>query len=128
MLLAACLLVWPAVFATVVLATFLGVAIYFNDPGGPLFWPLAWIGSALAYALVVGLPLSLCARRRRWYLRLIPAVLAAVPVVWISSLAGVWSIPAAATVAVSILVETTGWRHKWTMRVWRLLTALWRRS
>jgi hypothetical protein len=126
LLLAACLLVWPAAFATVVVATFLGIAIHFDAPAGPLFWPLAWVVSATAYALVVGVPLSLCALRRRWYVRLIPAAIAAVPVLWIGGLGAVWWIPAA-VVAVSVLVETTGWRHRWTMRAWRRLTALWRR-
>lgn len=59
--LAACLVVWPAVYATVVIATFVGIVIAYNDHGGPLFWPLAWIASATAYGLVVGIPLAICA-------------------------------------------------------------------
>ena len=126
-LLAWCLVVWPAVFASVVVATFIGVAIYYNDFGGPL-WPfLVWIGSAILYALAVGIPLSICAHRRRWYLRLIPAVLIAVPVVWIISQVGVWAIPGTVTIAASILVETFRLRLKLLARARPWLTDLWRR-
>lgn len=123
------LLVWPAVFASVVVATLLAAVLYLNaDPGGPLGWPLAWVGSGILYSLFVGLPLSLTACRRRWYIRVVPAVIAVVPVVWTTALIGVWAVPGAATVALSILFESTGWRHKWMMRAWHGLASLWRRS
>lgn len=124
LLLAACLVVWPAVFASVVVATFAGVAIYADAPAGPLFWPLAWIVSAAVYSLAVGLPLVLCARLRRWYMRLIPAVIVAAPVGWIIGQAGVWSLPAVVTIAISIVVEATGLRQKLMVRVWERLTTL----
>ncbi|MFC3493281.1 hypothetical protein [Glycomyces rhizosphaerae] len=118
--LAACLVVWPAVYATVVIATFVGIVIVYNDHGGPLFWPLAWIASATAYGLVVGIPLAICGRRRRWYLRLIPVVIAAVPFVWLGILGALgtipvtteivlWAIPSTATVALSILIQSARW-------------------
>ena len=122
--LAACLVVWPAVFGTVVIATFVGVVVVYNDPGGPLFWPLAWIVSAIAYSLVVGIPLAICGRRRRWYLRLIPVVTATAPFVGLGILIGIgtipatvtgllWLIPALATVALSILIQSARW---WRLR------------
>jgi hypothetical protein len=118
---------WPAVFAAVVVATFIGVAVYYGDPGGPL-WPiLVGIGSAIAYALAVGLPLAICAHRQRWYLRLIPAVLIAVPVGWIIGQVGLWAIPGAVTIALSILVETTRLRSKLLAWTRDRLTGLWQR-
>jgi hypothetical protein len=106
-LIAMCLLVWPAVFATAVIGTFLVAAILYNDPGGPLFWPLGWILSGVAYSLVVGIPLAICAHRRHWAVRLIPAVAPAVGLISLSILLGAWVVPAAAAVALSIIVETT---------------------
>jgi hypothetical protein len=101
--------------------------ICYNDFGGPL-WPfIVWIGSAFMYALAMGLPLSICAHRQRWYQRLIPAALVAVPVVWTFSQVGAWAIPGAVTIAVSILAETSRWRLKllmWAAGTWhRPLTA-----
>ncbi|MEV3938349.1 hypothetical protein AB0K52_20525 [Glycomyces sp. NPDC049804] len=118
----ACLVVWPVVFGTVFIATFVAIAIVANDPGGPLFWPLAWGVSAIAYGLVVGIPLTIFGRSRRWYLRLVPAVIAAAPFIWLGILAAqgtmpvtgagvLWSLPSIATIAVSVLVQTArGWR------------------
>ncbi|MFG3342502.1 hypothetical protein [Glycomyces sp. NPDC048151] len=106
-LIAMCLLVWPAVFATVVIGTFLVAAILYNDPGGPLFWPLGWILSGVIYSLVVGIPLAICAHRRHWAVRYIPAVAPAVGLISLSTLLGAWVVPAAAAVTLSIIVETT---------------------
>ncbi|MDA1361707.1 hypothetical protein O1R50_18915 [Glycomyces luteolus] len=39
--LVASLVVWPAIFGTVVIATFVGVVVVYNEFAGPLFWPLA---------------------------------------------------------------------------------------
>lgn len=122
-----CLVGWPAIFGMAVIASFVGVAIHFNDPGGPLFWPCSYIGSAIMYALIVGLPLSLCAKRRRWYIRVIPVVIAAVPVGWAVSMAGAWAVPGALIIALSIAVETTGRHHRWTACAARWLTTPWRR-
>lgn len=127
-LLAACFLVWPAVFATVVIATLLAAVIVLDgDPGGPLGWPIAWIVSAIAYSLTVGLPLAIFALRRRWYLRLIPALIIVVPIVWVITLVGVWALPGAAAIALSIALEATGARDRATMRLWAWLTASRRR-
>ncbi|GAB4000642.1 hypothetical protein GCM10029992_33210 [Glycomyces albus] len=104
---------WPVVFASAVIGTFFVAAIIYDDFGGPLFWPLGWVGSAVVYLAAVGGPLVLCAISRRWYVRLIPAVLVAVPVVWFIVVLGGWSVPAMLTVAISILLESTGWRQQW---------------
>lgn len=124
----ACLVVWPAVFGTVVIATFVGLVVVYNDSAGPLFWPLAWVVTAIAYGLVVGIPLAICGRRRRWYLRLIPVVTAAASLVWLGILIGIgtipatetgllWLIPSIATVALSILVQMAPWWRLGTGRV-----------
>ncbi|WP_205325984.1 hypothetical protein [Glycomyces sp. YM15] len=116
----ACLLVWPAVFATIVIAEFVAVVIVYDTWAGPLFWPIAWILSAIVYGLFVGVPLAICGRRQRPYLRLIPAVTAAAPFVCFGILVGIgsipvtatgllWLIPAMATIALSILVQTARW-------------------
>lgn len=102
-----------AIFATVVIDTFLVAAIHYNDPGGPLFWPLGWFGSALMYLVAVGGPLALSSISRRWYVRFIPALIVAVPVVWLIAVLRGWAAPAMATVAVSVLFEATGWRQQW---------------
>ncbi|MDN3242497.1 hypothetical protein [Glycomyces tritici] len=127
-LLAACFLAWPAVFATVVIGTLLAAVIVLDgDPGGPLGWPIAWIASAIAYSLTVGVPLALCALQRRWYVRLIPALVIVVPIVWMITLVGVWALPGAAAIALSIALEATGARDRATMRLWAWLTGSRRR-
>lgn len=127
-LLAACFLVWPAVFATAVVATLLAAVVVLDaDPGGPLGWPIAWIAAGIAYSTVVGLPLAIFALRQHWYLRMVPALIAAVPVVWMIGLVGVWALPGAAAIALSIALEATGARDRVTIRVWTRLTASARR-
>jgi hypothetical protein len=116
----ACLVVWPAIYGTAVIVTFVGVVIAYNTSGGPLFWPIAWFVSAIAYSAIVGIPLAICGRNRRWYIRLIPAVTAAIPVVSLSILGVLgtipvtlnvvlWVIPSTAIVALSILLQSASW-------------------
>jgi hypothetical protein len=121
----ACLAVWPAVFGTIVIAEFIAVVIVYDTWAGPLFWPLAWFLSAIVYSLFVGMPLALCGRSQVWYLRMIPTVTAAVPFLVFGILIAVgsipatatgllWLIPAMATIALSILLQTASW---WRPRI-----------
>ncbi|HLU30043.1 MAG TPA: hypothetical protein VKZ65_16550 [Glycomyces sp.] len=122
---ALCLLFWPSVFGMSVVATFLGALVHFGTWAGPLFWPIAYVGSALLYALLLGLPLLLCGRRRHWGLRVIPWAIAAVPVCWATSAVGLWALPGALVIALSIMVETTDGHHRWIAAAAdRLLAAL----
>jgi hypothetical protein len=116
----ACLLIWPVVFSTIVIATFVGVVFAYDTWAGPLFWPIAWILSAIFYGLFVGMPLALCGRSRRWYLRLVPAATAAAPFIAFGILVAtgtapataeglLWLIPAAGIIALSIVVQTSSW-------------------
>ena len=103
-----CFVLWPAVFATVVIVTLFSAGEYYDQPGG-LLWPvLFWPLTGVLFSLTVGLPLALCAHRRRWYVRLIPTVIVAFPVFWVVFIsgAGLWAIPGAATIALAIMTET----------------------
>lgn len=127
-LLAACFLLWPIVFATVIAATlFMAVGILDQGIGSPIGWLISWFGSGMAYSLVVGAPLAVFALQRRWYLRLIPALILVVPVGWVISMLGVWALPGAAVIALSIALEATGVRDRATLRVWTRMTASRRR-
>ncbi|GAA2135547.1 hypothetical protein [Glycomyces algeriensis] len=127
-LLAACFLFWPTVFAAVITATFLAAVIVLDaGVGSPIGWLLVGVASAIAYSVTVGLPLALCALQQRWYLRLIPVLIIAVPIVWMITLVGVWALPGAGAIALSIALEATGARDRATLRLWAWLTASRRR-
>src|SRR5690606_12687805 len=109
---ALCLLFWPSVFGMSVVATFLGALVHFGTWAGPLFWPIAYVGSALLYALLLGLPLLLCGRRRHWGLRVIPWAIAAAPVRWPTRAACPWPIPSAPAPAPTIVRPPTNERTR----------------
>ncbi|MEU5870602.1 hypothetical protein AB0A73_03475 [Glycomyces sp. NPDC047369] len=110
-----CLALWPVVFAGTFTGTFAAVAVYHDDPAGPLFWPLGWAFAAVVFLIAVGVPMLVFTWLRAWYLRLIPAAIIAVPAWWLLTQAGLWALPAVSVAAGAIMAEAFGWRHLFTV-------------